>query len=69
MAASYNGIPLPANGRAVEFLNGKFVFPNNPIIPFIEGDGTGRDIWKASVRVMDAAVERAYDGKRQDRLV
>ncbi len=65
MAASYNGVPLPAKGRAVQFLNGKFVIPDNPIIPFIEGDGTGRDIWKASVRVVDAAVERAYDGKRR----
>jgi isocitrate dehydrogenase len=65
MTASYNGLPLPATGRAVEFLNGKFVVPDNPIIPFIEGDGTGRDIWKASVRVVDAAVERAYDGKRR----
>jgi isocitrate dehydrogenase len=63
-AASYNGVPLPANGRAVEFTNGKFIVPDNPIIPFIEGDGTGRDIWKASVRVVDAAVERAYNGKR-----
>jgi isocitrate dehydrogenase len=65
MAASYNGAPLPANGRVVEFVNGKFVVPDNPIIPFIEGDGTGRDIWKASVRVVDAAVERAYEGKRR----
>jgi len=65
MAASYNGFPLPANGRAVEFVNGKFVIPDNPIIPFIEGNGTGRDIWKASVRVVDAAVERAYGGKRR----
>ncbi len=65
MAASYNGVPLPADGRAVEFVNGKFVIPDNPIIPFIEGDGTGRDIWKASVRVVDAAVERAYGGKRR----
>ncbi|MFO0663473.1 MAG: NADP-dependent isocitrate dehydrogenase [Polyangiaceae bacterium] len=39
--------------------------PNNPIIPFIEGDGTGRDIWRASVRVLDAAVEKAYGGKRK----
>ena len=38
--------------------------PDHPIIPFIEGDGTGRDIWKASVRVFDAAVEKAYQGKR-----
>ncbi len=39
--------------------------PDHPIIPFIEGDGTGRDIWRASVRVLDAAVARAYGGKRQ----
>jgi isocitrate dehydrogenase len=65
MAASYNGVPLPANGRAVEFAHGKFAVPDNPIIPFIEGDGTGRDIWKASVRVVDAAVELAYGGKRK----
>ncbi len=65
MLASYNGLSLPTTGKAVEFKNGKFVVPDNPIIPFIEGDGTGRDIWKASVRVIDAAVERAYDGKRR----
>jgi isocitrate dehydrogenase len=65
MAASYNGIPLPADGSVVEFKNGKFAIPDNPIIPFIEGDGTGRDIWKASVRVVDAAVEHAYLGKRR----
>ncbi len=65
MAASYNGVPLPAAGRVVEFVNGKFVIPDHPIIPFIEGDGTGRDIWKAAVRVVDAAVERAYGGQRR----
>jgi len=65
MAASYNGVPLPANGRVIEFHKGKFVIPDNPIIPYIEGDGTGRDIWKASVRVVDAAVEHAYLGKRR----
>ncbi len=43
----------------------KLHVPNNPIIPFIEGDGTGRDIWRASVRVLDAAVQKAYDGKRK----
>ena len=42
-----------------------FVVPDNPIIPFIEGDGTGRDIWKASRRVFDAAVDKAYGGKRK----
>jgi isocitrate dehydrogenase len=44
---------------------GKLSVPDRPIIPFIEGDGTGRDIWRASVRVMDAAVEKAYGGKRK----
>ena len=39
--------------------------PNKPVIPFIEGDGTGRDIWRASVRVFDAAVEKAYQGERK----
>jgi isocitrate dehydrogenase len=63
--AVYNGVPLPSNGQAVQFIDGQFVVPDNPIIPYIEGDGTGRDIWKASVRVFDAAVEKAYGGKRR----
>ncbi|HEX2921802.1 MAG TPA: NADP-dependent isocitrate dehydrogenase [Bacteroidales bacterium] len=45
--------------------NGKLIVPENPVIPFIEGDGTGPDIWKASVRVFDAAVNKAYNGKRK----
>ena len=65
MQASYNGIAVPAKGQAIEYSNGKFTVPNHPIIPFIEGDGTGRDIWKASQRVFDAAVETAYRGKRR----
>ncbi len=65
MTASYNGIPVPANGGRISFADGKYKVPDNPIIPFIEGDGTGRDIWKASVRVFDAAVEKAYQGKRR----
>jgi NADP-dependent isocitrate dehydrogenase len=64
VTASYNGIPLPSSGTKITF-DGKFVIPDNPIIPFIEGDGTGRDIWKASVRVFDAAVDIAYNGKRR----
>lgn len=64
MAASFNGIPLPSSGAKITY-DGKFNIPDNPIIPFIEGDGTGRDIWKASVRVFDAAVELAYGGKRR----
>jgi len=65
VSSSYNGIPLPTNGTKITFENGKFVFPDKPIIPFIEGDGTGRDIWKASVRVFDAAIEKAYGGNRR----
>jgi isocitrate dehydrogenase len=62
--ASYNGNPVPTNGQVIEFRDGKFIIPDHPIIPFVEGDGTGRDIWKASRRVFDAAVEKAYGGKR-----
>ncbi|MGH9512806.1 MAG: NADP-dependent isocitrate dehydrogenase [Terriglobales bacterium] len=65
MAASYNGVPVPANGAGITYESGRYRVPDNPVIPFIEGDGTGRDIWKASVRVFDAAVERAYGGKRR----
>src|SRR5579883_552673 len=61
---SYNNLPVPANGQSIEFRGSKFVVPDRPIIPFIEGDGTGRDIWKASQRVFDAAVNKAYGGKR-----
>jgi isocitrate dehydrogenase len=65
MADSYNGIPVPKDGAKITYANGKYTIPDNPIIPFIEGDGTGRDIWKASVRVFDAAVAKAYNGKRK----
>ena len=52
-------------GEAITLRDGKLVVPTHPILPFIEGDGTGRDIWRASVRVFDAAVAKAYGGKRQ----
>lgn len=52
-------------GSKVTIKNGKLKVPNDPIIPFIEGDGTGPDIWRASVRVFDAAVEKAYKGKKK----
>src|SRR3954454_23166088 len=55
----------PANGTAISRQSGRLVVPDNPIIPFIEGDGTGPDIWRASVRVFDAAVEKAYGGKKK----
>ncbi len=64
MQESYNDIPVPADGQAIQYADAKYTVPDNPIIPFIEGDGTGRDIWKASQRVFDAAVEKAYGGKR-----
>ena len=64
MAAVYNGVPLPSDGAPIRYENGQYRVPNNPIIPYIEGDGTGRDIWKASQRVFDAAVHKAYGGKR-----
>jgi isocitrate dehydrogenase len=62
--SSFNGVPVPSNGQKIEYSNGKYTVPDHPIVPFIEGDGTGRDIWKASARVFDAAVEKAYHGKR-----
>jgi isocitrate dehydrogenase len=65
MAGSYNGVAVPQDGKKIGYANGKYDVPNNPIIPFIEGDGTGRDIWKASHRVFEAAVEKAYKGKRR----
>ncbi len=56
---------VPPQGQKITISNGKLVVPDQPIIPFIEGDGTGPDIWRASVRVMDAAVAKAYGGKRK----
>jgi isocitrate dehydrogenase len=55
----------PATGTAISRHQGQLVVPDNPIIPFIEGDGTGPDIWRASVRVLDAAVANAYGGTRK----
>jgi isocitrate dehydrogenase len=55
---------MPKSGARITLENGVLHIPDNPIIPFIEGDGTGPDIWRATVRVVDAAVEKAYDGKR-----
>src|SRR5688500_18071064 len=52
-------------GDTITISNGKLNVPDQPIIPFIEGDGTGPDIWRASVRVFDAAVQKAYSGRRQ----
>lgn len=63
--AAASKITPPAQGAKISIRDGRLVVPENPIIPFIEGDGTGPDIWRASVRVMDAAVQKAYGGKRK----
>ncbi|MET0406379.1 MAG: NADP-dependent isocitrate dehydrogenase [Cystobacter sp.] len=55
----------PPSGEKITLQNGKLTVPNNPIVPYIEGDGTGRDIWRASQNVFDAAVEKAYGGKKK----
>ncbi len=65
MRAQYEKIKVPAGQKITVGANGDLNVPENPIIAFIEGDGTGADIWQASVRVFDAAVEKAYNGKRK----
>src|SRR5476651_141587 len=62
---NFTSIKPPTTGAAISRKNGQLVVPDNPIIPFIEGDGTGPDIWRASVRVFDAAVDKAYGGKKK----
>ena len=62
---AYQHLTPPTTGETIRIENGKLVVPDHPIIPFIEGDGTGPDIWRASVRVLDAAVEKAYAGQRK----
>ncbi|MDP3184651.1 MAG: NADP-dependent isocitrate dehydrogenase, partial [Anaerolineales bacterium] len=62
---AYTQVKVPSGGAKITIKDGKLQVPDNPIIPFVEGDGTGRDIWRASVRVFDAAVEKAYGGKRK----
>jgi len=61
----YINVIVPKDGKKITIQNGDLCVPDNPIIPFVEGDGTGRDIWRASVRVFDAAVLKAYRGKRK----
>ena len=62
---AYSIVKVPTGGTKIGIQDNKLQVPNNPILPFVEGDGTGRDIWNASVRVFDAAVEKAYGGKRK----
>lgn len=63
--ANYQYIKVPQDGEKIRIVNNKLKVPNNPIIAFIEGDGIGPDIWRASKRVFDAAVEKAYNGKKK----
>jgi isocitrate dehydrogenase len=62
---AYDKIKPVAAGEKITIADGKLQVPDQPVIPFIEGDGTGPDIWKASVRVLDAAIEKAYSGKKK----
>ena len=63
--ANYKKIAVPKKGTKITIENEKLVVPDDPIIPFIEGDGIGPDIWRATKLVIDAAVEKAYKGKRK----
>jgi isocitrate dehydrogenase len=62
---SFTSLKAPSTGSAIRIESGKLEVPENPVIPYIEGDGTGPDIWRASQLVFDAAVEKAYKGKRK----
>jgi len=61
----FTQLSAPVSGQRITIENGKLKVPDQPVIPFIEGDGTGRDIWRASQKVFDAAVEKAYGGKKK----
>jgi isocitrate dehydrogenase len=61
----YQHVTVPADGERISISGGRLHVPDRPVVPFIEGDGTGPDIWRASVRVLDAAVAKAYGGKRE----
>src|SRR5665647_3991168 len=63
--AQFEQYSLPTEGDKITIVDGVLNVPNNPIIPFIEGDGTGPDIWAASKRVLDAAVDKAYNGEKK----
>jgi len=63
--ATYKFAKVPSGGERIGYEGGALRVPHNPIIPFVEGDGTGADIWRASVRVFDAAVEKAYGGEKR----
>jgi isocitrate dehydrogenase len=63
--ATYTHAIIPSTGDRITYDNGHLGVPNNPIIPYVEGDGTGADIWRAAVRVFDAAVEKAFNGEKR----
>jgi isocitrate dehydrogenase len=63
--STYKDVVVPTDGQKITISNGKLSVPDRPILPFIEGDGTGPDIWRASVRVFDAAVAKAFGGKKK----
>src|SRR5277367_3954704 len=62
---TFKDVTVPADGQLITNSAGKLNVPDRPVLPFIEGDGTGPDIWRASVRVFDAAVEKAFKGKKK----
>ena len=59
-----NNVIKPKNGSKIQFIDGKLDIPNDPIIPFIEGDGIGKDIWVAAEKVINSAVNKAYNGQK-----
>jgi isocitrate dehydrogenase len=65
VANTYKDVVVPAGGQKITISNGVLSVPDRPVLPFIEGDGTGPDIWRASVRVFDAAVAKAFGGSKK----
>src|SRR5512135_646783 len=65
MDMPYQTLSIPKTGEKVSIVGGKLSVPDHPILPFVEGDGTGRDIWRASRRVFEAAISLAYGDKRK----
>ncbi|RLC41952.1 MAG: isocitrate dehydrogenase (NADP(+)), partial [Candidatus Coatesbacteria bacterium] len=61
----FDKIQIPEDGEKITFDGKNLIVPDNPIIAFIEGDGTGPDIWRATKMVLDGAVKKAYDGERK----
>ena len=62
---TFRNLTAPTQGERITIVNGKLTVPKNPVIPFIEGDGTGPDIWRSAKAVFDAAVKKAYNGERK----